>query len=211
MSRSLPALSRARHATRAVALLASLAAFVGGAPAVAQDRSPDAIDWGSQSAGPSRARTRGPIDSGDPGWSAKAGLGFTSDPTTFLMDFELAYTFDRWVSAGTMLQVGLEDDITLVAPTLNVGVRIPEMPGEAFDRIHPYGTVGIGFLVIEDDGEPNDKRSAGFLINVGAGVEFQLSQSVYLYSQMIFNFLPKRTQDEKFIYAWPVAGLRIAF
>jgi len=85
------------------------------------------------------------------GWSIRTGLGFTADPDTFLLNFELPYAFDRWVS------------------------------------------------------------SAGFLVNFGFGLEYQLSERFFLGSQMMFNFLPEETLDEKFFYSWQIGGLRIAF
>ncbi|MAG29580.1 MAG: hypothetical protein CL908_01645 [Deltaproteobacteria bacterium] len=177
------------------------------ATGIALPDSSAAQDWGD----PSYDSPSSPPAGDEIGWSLKAGFGFTHDPSTFLMNFELPYAFDRWVSAGPMIQVGVEDDITIVAPTLNVGVRLPDMPGSDFDRFHPYGFAGFGFAVIEDDDERNDQRSAGFLVDFGFGLEYQLSDHVFLNSQMMFNFLPRRTQDEKFFYAWQMAGMRIAF
>ena len=76
------------------------------------------------------------------GWSLRTGIGFTAGPDTFLMNFEVPYAFDRWVSVGPMMQVGVTSDDTIVAPTLNVALSIPDMPGTAFDRVVPYGFVG---------------------------------------------------------------------
>ena len=50
------------------------------------------------------------------GWSLRAGVGFTAGPDMFLMNFEAPYAFDRWISAGPMLQVGLKSDESIVAP-----------------------------------------------------------------------------------------------
>ncbi len=173
-----------------------------------------AQDWGAdpsddryapqapEYAGGSAART---------GWSIRTGLGFTADPDTFLLNFELPYAFDRWVSAGPMLQVGIDSDETIVAPTANVTVTIPDLPGERYDRLHPYCLIGMGFAVLEDDSRRNNKRSAGFLVNFGFGLEYQLSERFFLGSQMMFNFLPEETLDEKFFYSWQIGGLRIAF
>jgi hypothetical protein len=145
------------------------------------------------------------------GWSARVGIGFTADPDTALMNFEIPYAFDRWVSVGPMIQVGLTNDEMIVAPTGNITVTIPELPGNGFDRLHPYGTVGMGFAVIEDDDRRGDNSSTGFLINFGFGIEYQLSDHFFLGSHMMFNFLPEETLDEKFFYSWQMAGIRYAF
>ena len=50
-----------------------------------------------------------------------------------------------------------------------------------------------------------------FLINFGFGLEYQLTQSLFLGSQMMFNFLPKDTLGENFFYSWQIVGARVAF
>jgi len=49
----------------------------------------------------------------------RTGLGFTADPTTFLMAIELPYSLTRNLTLGPLLQIGVDDRETLVAPTLN--------------------------------------------------------------------------------------------
>ena len=170
-----------------------------------------AQDWGADPSDDPSAPAYYGGSAAHTGWSARAGLGFTIDPDTVLLNFELPYSFDRWVSAGPMLQVGIDGDQTIIAPTANVSVTIPDLPGRSFDRLHPYALIGIGFAVIEDDNRANDNVSAGFLINFGFGLEYQISDRFFLGSQMMFNFLPEETLDEKFFYSWQVGGMRIAF
>jgi opacity protein-like surface antigen len=177
-------------------------------------QSASAQDWGAE---PSDSRSAPPApeysggSAARTGWSARAGIGFTADPDTLLLNFELPYSFDRWVSAGPMLQVGIDNNEMIVAPTANVTVTIPDLPGERFDRLHPYSLIGIGFAVLEDDSRRNNKTAAGFLVNFGFGLEYQLSERFYVGSQMIFNFLPEETLGEKFFYAWQVGGMRVTF
>lgn len=186
----------------------------------AQDWGSEDDSWDTPTRSPTRSRseaqrqTRSNVPTVQeliPGWSIRAGLGFTSDPETLLLDFGVPYAFDRWVSAGPMLQVGIDEHDTIVAPTLDVTVRVPDLPGESLDRLHPYGLVGIGFAVIEDDNRQNDNVSVGFLVHFGVGLEYQVSDHLYLDSQMKFNFLPEETLDVDFFYSWQVGGVRIAF
>ena len=173
-----------------------------------------AQDWGRDPSDDwSTPRTPVYSEEGDAhtGWSARAGIGFTADPDTLLLNFELPYAFDRLVFAGPMFQVGLNGDERIFAPTANVGVTIPDLPGEKFDRLHPFALIGMGFAVLEDDDRSKNKTSAGFLITLGIGVEYQLSDRFYLGSQMMFNILPEETLDEKFFYSWQVGGMRITF
>jgi len=144
-------------------------------------------------------------------WSLRTGIGFTADPTTFLLNFEAPYAFDRWVSVGPKFQVGLDKDNTVLAPTVNVNLTIPDLPGESFDRLHPYLFTGIGFAYLENDNRRHDDSDAGFLINFGFGLEYQVRENVFLGSEMIFNFLPKKTVGEHFFYAWQIGGVRFAF
>lgn len=209
----------AGRARRLGILLGSLiAALLVVPPAIGQDWGREDDDWGPPATDrrDDRDWDRYPTNGGGlvervPGWSFRGGIGFTADPGTLLLNFELPYAFDRWVSAGPMLQVGIDDHDLIVAPTANVIVRVPDLPGEALDRVHPYALVGIGFAVIEDDNRRGDNSSAGFLIDFGVGLEVQLSEHLYLGSQMMFNFLPEETLDEDFFYSWQVGGVRIAF
>jgi hypothetical protein len=170
-----------------------------------------AQDWGAEPSDDPSAPAYYGGSAAHTGWSARAGLGFTIDPDTVLLNFEVPYSFDRWVSAGPMLQLGLSKDETIVAPTANAILTIPDLPGEGFDRIHPYALIGMGFAVLEDKDRNKNKVAAGFLINFGFGLEYQVSESLYVGSQMMFNFLPKETLDERFFYSWQVGGMRVVF
>jgi len=109
------------------------------------------------------------------------------------------------------MQIGLEDHYAIVAPTANLTLRVPDLPGRDFDRVHPYAFAGLGFAYIEKDRGQNDGDGVGFLIDTGVGVEYQVSEKVFLGTQMMFNFLPKETKNEGFFFAWQIAGIRFAF
>lgn len=177
--------------------------------ALGQDWGDDSDDWGTPESG--GQSSGGWVESADAPWSFRAGLGFTVDPDDFLLTFELPYRFDRYVSVGPMVQVGLEDRRYLVAPTANLTIRVPDLPGDRWDRFHPLIFAGVGFAVIENDDRGGDTRQTGFLVNTGFGVEYTLSERVNLGSRMILNFLPSRTLDEKFFYAWEIGSVRLSF
>ena len=189
-------------------LFATLSSFVLPSSGLAQD-------WGGESdddwSGPANSMSGQGGNELPLGWSLRAGIGFTADPDTFLLNFEMPYAFDQWVSAGPMFQIGLDDHNTIVAPTVNVTVTVPDLPGQDYDRVHPYGFVGMGFAYLEDDNRRNDNSSTGFLINFGFGLEYQVSEKFFLGSQMMFNFLPEETLEEHFFYSWQVGGARISF
>jgi opacity protein-like surface antigen len=190
------------------ALCLSLALLILPSTALAQDWGEESDDGWTQSPDSESTSSGGETPTG---WSFRAGLGFTDDPSSLLLNLEAPYAFDQWVSAGPMFQIGIDDNNTIVAPTLNVTVTIPDLPGEDFDLIHPFGFIGMGFAVIEDDNRRNDNSSTGFLVNFGFGVEYQLSDHFFLGTEMMFNFLPEETLDEHFFYSWQVLGARFAF
>jgi len=219
MSMPIDRLVRTRRRVAASSALSALSALalaflIAASSAQAQSGGDDPDeDWSSPSAAPakhpaSRAVSR---QSDAVGWSFQTGIGFTADPETFLLNFEAPYAFNEWISAGPMLQVGLEKDHTIVAPAGNLRLTVPDLPGRAFDRLHPYVFGGMGFAYLEKDKGRNDGDGVGFLVDTGFGVEYQVSQKVFLGSQMMFNFLPKETKNEGFYYAWQIAGIRFAF
>jgi opacity protein-like surface antigen len=174
-----------------------------------------AQEWGGESddswSEPANSRSAQGGNGLPMGWSLRAGIGFVDDPSAFLLNFEAPYAFDQWISAGPMFQIGLDNHNTIVAPTVNVTVTIPDLPGQDFDRFHPYGFAGMGFAYIEDDNRRNNNSSAGFLVNFGFGLEYQVRDNFFLGSQMMFNFLPEEVLDEHFFYSWQIGGARIAF
>ena len=220
--RSARASARTRSGRRLFTMLTVLlgigaAALLAAPLAEAQDWGDDSSeDWSSQPAQPqprSSASSRGSSSrSAADGWSLQGGIGFTADPDTFLMNFEAPYAFNRWFSFGPALQVGVADHRTIVAPTGNLRVTIPDMPGRAFDRVHPYAIAGMGFAVIDNETNGRDGSAAtGFLIDFGAGVEYQVSEKVFFGTQMIFNVLPDEVKGEQFYFAWQLSGIRFAF
>lgn len=218
-SRSVRTMDPTRLGRRLAVLLAIAAAALFAVPlAQAQDWGDDSSeDWNTpqptqtQTRSTSSSRSSSARNAGE-GWSVQAGIGFTADPETFLMNFDAPYSFNEWISFGPAMQVGIAGSRILVAPTGNLRVTIPDLPGRAFDRVRPYAIAGMGFAVIENDNGRRDGDAAtGFLIDFGAGVEYQVSEKVFLGTQMIFNVLPDRVKREDFYFAWQLAGIRFAF
>jgi len=206
-----PTRVRRRRTVLALGSLLTLVSLASPSPGRAQDWGDEAQDdWSAPAPRADRAQSTSTGPSGR-GLAARAGLGFTADPTTFLLDFELPYALERWIAIGPSIQVGLDDDRTLVMPTANVTLRIPDLPGRSLDRVQPFGFAGIGFAWIEREKRRETDDGAGFLVDAGFGVEYQVSEKVFLGTRMTFNFLPQSTQGERFIFAWQMAGLRIAF
>lgn len=199
-------------AVRIAGLLMTIACTVWAHSALAQDWGESDDDWNTAPATEPSGGTSAWNEPAGSHWAFRAGLGFTIDPDNFLMNFELPYRFDQYVSAGPMIQIGVADEKLLVAPTATINIRVPDMPGDSFDRFHPNLFAGLGFAVIQNDDRRGDNTDAGFLVNTGFGLDYDLSARVSLGSRMIFNFLPaSRTLGERFWYSWEVVGIQLSF
>ena len=149
--------------------------------------------------------------------SVRASLGFTASPETFLMSAEVPFPLSPVFSVGPLIQVGVADDRTIVAPTINGRFNISQsIPNDwASNRLQPFVQGGIGFAYIDQEVKRlNIKRSrddVGFLLNFGFGVDYYLTERIAIGSNLFFNVLPVETTGENFFFSWQVAGARIHF
>ncbi len=170
---------------------------------------PDSMrsDYGGE-AGDSRRSDAGPL-------SLRTGIGFTADPDAFLMGFELDYRIEDGFSLGTQVQVGVDDDLTLVSPV--VFGRYTQNLGDfdgGLDRVDLYVQGGLGFTWWDVDRARNrggDDDDAAFLMNFGFGAEYRLTDHVSAGSHMLFNIIPGEIYDERFYFSWEVVSLRFRF
>lgn len=147
------------------------------------------------------------------GWGARFGLGFTVDPTTFLVDLAVPYHLGDGVSVGPRVQVGLDDEDSVVAPTLSLEYAhdLTHQVGAPWNRLRPLVQAGVGFAWIEEDGRSGDDDDAGFLVDVGVGVEYPLNDRFSMASVIDFNILPTEVLDEHLLFTWQVVQLRVNF
>jgi opacity protein-like surface antigen len=152
-------------------------------------------------------------------WSVQTGLGFMADPDAFLMGFEGDYRLPHGFSVGAELQLGIDDDFTVVSPTARARYSFDlrrVSSNEAVHRLRPFLQTGVGFTYIKID-VPNvpgvniDDDDIGFLWNAGFGAEYLLNRSWSVGSKMLFNVLPDEVFGESFYYSWEVASLRYRF
>ena len=155
-------------------------------------------------------------DAGGP-FAVQAGLGFTADPDAFLLNFEGDYRLDDAFSAGAMLQLGLDDDFTLVSPAayLRYSVDLSDY-NEDLRNLTPFVQGGLGFTYIEIDlpsaAPPGiDDDDIGFMFNFGFGVDYLFTDHVSVGSKMLFNILPTDVFDDDFYFSWEIAALRYRF
>jgi opacity protein-like surface antigen len=147
-------------------------------------------------------------------FSLRTGLGFSIDPDTFLMGFEGDYRIiTEGFSVGTQVQLGLDDDLTLVSPVFygRYTVDLGEF-NRSLDRVAPYLQGGLGFTWWEIDRRfGGDDDDTEFLLNFGFGVEYRLTEHVSAGTHMLFNLIPDKIYGERFYYSWEVATLRYRF
>lgn len=150
---------------------------------------------------------------GTPPASATFGLGFTADPTTFLLGGSYDVPLNNsGLAVGPQAQLGVSDHRTLIAPTLSV-LKEFDLPssGEVGRHLRPFVRGGLGFAYMHKDHRTGDNDDLGFLINFGGGVRYWLNENVSLGSEMLLNFLPDEVLGEHFYFSWQVAQLEFTF
>jgi hypothetical protein len=149
----------------------------------------------------------------DSGFSLAGGIGFTGSPSTFLMQFDGLYHFDRNLAAGPSLQIGVADNITVVS--MSADARYTFQLTDRDDRpskLEPFLTGGLGFTHYSFDGGAfRDSSDTGFLMMLGFGVGYSVSERLGVESIMRFNIVPTGVLGDKFYYSWQLAGIRYRF
>lgn len=145
-------------------------------------------------------------------FSIQGGAGFTASPDSFLLEFEGAYELGNGFAFGPAIQFGLDDHFLLVSPTVfgRYGFDLSGVSQKELQRLTPYVQTGMGLTYIEE-GRRNTRDDAEFLINLGVGADYALSDNVSVGSRMLFNFLPDEVVGQGFYYSWQVASLRYRF
>ncbi|MFO0982496.1 MAG: hypothetical protein U1E76_12310 [Planctomycetota bacterium] len=142
--------------------------------------------------------------------SVQGGLGFTLDPDTFLMAARADYWVRPNVAVGPLLQVGLADHRTILAPSFNVkGVFDLKQPSA--ERLKPYIDGGVGFAYLEKDGRRGDDDDLGVLLDIGGGLSYDVNDHLAVGTGVLFNFLPAELVGERFFFSWQLVTLSFRF
>ena len=161
------------------------------------------------------------------GFSLGGGIGFTGGPGAFQMSFEAPYAFDEHLSAGPLLQLGLDADFVLVMASANAkyGWRFSQLasnPDDWAKRLKLVGQGGLGVSHLSIDipsvtvpgfgtvggGTLDD---TAFLINFGVGAEYDLTSNIVLTSHMLFNIHAGGLLGDNFTFSWQMIGARYRF
>jgi hypothetical protein len=150
------------------------------------------------------------------GVALETGIGFTSNPDTFLLSTELPIQIARDFDLGPLVQLGIGNDRLIVAPTVNVRYSFPlsryiRNENPVWDRLSPVAHGGVGFAYLERDNKPGDDDDLGFLFNLGVGMQYAMTDRVSFGTRMTFNMMPGDVLDERFFFSWQVAQFRYRF
>jgi hypothetical protein len=155
-----------------------------------------AIAQEPQQAAPGQART------------VPIGIGYTDDPDTMLLAGAIDFPMGENWTVGPGLQLGVDDNFTILAPVFQAKRFFPITSGdEGVRRLLPFVQGGAGVAWFQRDNAPGDDDDVGLLLQAGGGVRFRMTDDLSLGTQMDFNFLPGDPMDESFYFSWEVLQL----
>lgn len=138
------------------------------------------------------------------------GLGLqgeTADGTAFALGLSGDYFLTHNISVGPLLQIGVTGDLAQFGFTVQAKytLDIPDIP-----EFKPHVQGGIGFIHADLHRGFPDEHDTSFLIPIGLGAEYRLSQKISLESTLLFNFTDldeiRTDRNEKFFITWTIGA-----
>lgn len=147
------------------------------------------------------------------GFGLRMGIGLTDDPSTFLLDLAVPYHSGGGISVGPRIQLGFADERSIVAPTLSFEYAhdLSDEFSGPLSHLRPLIGGGIGFLWLEKENRRGSNTDVGFLINIGLGAEYALTDRFGLASVIDFDISPEDTLGESLIFTWQILQMRFRF
>src|SRR5512139_1794340 len=139
------------------------------------------------------------------------GLGLmadTPDDTAFALGFNGDYYFTQGFSVGPLLQFGFTGDLFQFGLTgqAKYTFDLREIPA-----LKPHIEAGLGFIYADlDRSRGRSEDDVSFLIPLGIGAEYRLTNSISLDTNFLFNFTDLDVRDKNFFFTWLV-GMRYRF
>jgi len=137
-----------------------------------------------------------------------AGLGLqgdTLDGTAFSLGLSGDYFLTHVLSIGPLLQMGFTGDLFQLglSAQLKYTFDLPQLP-----ELKPHVEAGIGFVYADLSQGGSD---TSFLIPLGLGAEYKLSEKISLDTTLLFNFTDLNVgRGDSFFLTWLV-GVKIPF
>lgn len=147
-------------------------------------------------------------------WSVRSGLGFTVDPDSFLINFEVERFMRKEVAVGFAIQLGADDDYVLVSPHLfaRYVFDLSRASSEFARKAQPYAQGGLGLTHLAVDSSlkvgGSDKSETDFMMNFGIGVDYPLNRSITIGTRMLINIVPADVLDERIFFSWEILSIR---
>jgi opacity protein-like surface antigen len=140
-----------------------------------------------------------------------AGLGFqvdTPDNTAFAFGLSGDYYVTQGFSIGPLLQMGFTGDLFQFGLTAQAKYTLDLA---VIPALKPHIEAGIGFIYSDlDRGRWRDEDDVSFLIPLGIGAEYRLTNSISADTTFLFNFTDLDVRDKNFFFTWLV-GLKYRF
>ena len=161
---------------------------------------------------PAQAQQERPVERRTGKFTAGVGLGLqggTADNTAFAVGASGDYFLTHNISVGPLLQVGVTSDLTQIGLTAQVKYTLDLLD---IPDLEPHFQAGVGFIHADlDRGRFRDGDDTSFLIPIGFGAGYRLSQQVSLESTLLFNFTDlDDVVDDDFFITWLI-GVRFHF
>ena len=147
-------------------------------------------------------------------WSAHVGSGFTLSPSAFLLTTGVEYEVVPQLGVGPLLQFAVDNNDTIVAPTLNARYRIDlsRSGDDVVKRIQPFVQAGLGFAYVDKDRGGRDRDDTEFMLNGGLGLEYRVNTQFSVGSAVLFNGMPAgNAVGEDFFFSWQLVTARVHF
>lgn len=144
-------------------------------------------------------------------WSLRGGIGLLADPDAFLMNFEIERFMRDEVAVGVALQLGVDDDYTVVSPMVfaRYVAFLTESSNDVVKKLQPYLQGGVGLTHIDLDGRGRDTDGTDFLLSLGFGLDYYpLSEPFSVGSRFLVNIIPGRVVGERIYLSWEILSLR---
>jgi hypothetical protein len=129
----------------------------------------------------------------------------TPDSTAFGVAFNADYFLNQNFSIGPLLQFGVTDDFFQFGPTVQLKYTY-----DLDQRLIATLQAGIGFLYAELERRGPDRDDTSFLIPLGPGLEYRLTDDISIGGTLLFNFTDLNVRNENFFVSL-LGGLRVRF
>lgn len=163
-------------------------------------------------AGASPAPASSSSSSSFPRFSVGANMGAGASPTaaagTFNLGFEVPIEFNNNWAVGPWMQIGMAEDFVDLFVSLNTRYSFDLFDGPNSRKLRPYMQGGLGIAYARQNPFDGDTE---FLINMGVGAEYAVSDHVFLGSDVMVNTMPTAPAGAAYVVSWQFARLRYRF